>query len=572
MPTPAPALDRTMNVWGDLKSNPDLLQRTIDLLNNSPTAREQIREMNSRIGPNGDVRPIGTLPGNGAQYNNTRNQIEIGIGISRPEELAGTLAHELGHYIDDVNLDRADEWGCNPSYIGARVMTSIASEGIGAINNFRIFDEIFKSTEKKIDFIGTSEQFEAAKQAAAGFDFRTSADIENGYSQDDVAREHIGVMIGGYASSADPEKSYWDYYFDAYRFDPPSPSPAIARNYNLAITWQYIRDPFTLDLDGGGISTSGSTDSSIVFDYDGDGIRTGTGWIRAGEAFLVADRNADGVIDTGAELFGVDTLLPSGLLAKDGFSAIAPLDTNADGKIDITDTPVSAWQIAFDVNGDGIIATGETRALQFTDLMVWQDINQNGVSEASELRTLTEAGIASISTAKTVVNTNLGNGNRITGTGVFTRADGSAGGTANLDLAELRFFREYVNPPEAPASANDLPDMEGSGSVARLRVAAATDAVLNPTLRGYAAGTTRAAQRANLDALIGAWADTSAMRGSREAASDLAPAVVVQWQFAGVATYSVLDVLRLYGEGQTAPGSFQMAPAFFALNKNQTAG
>ena len=198
---------------------------------------------------------------------------------------------------------------------------------------------------------------------------------------------------------------------------------AVGQFYNLAKTWNFVRDPFTLDLDGGGISTSGSTDSSIVFDYDGDGIRTGTGWIRAGEAFLVADRNADGVIDTGAELFGVDTLLPSGLLAKDGFSAIAPLDTNADGKIDITDTPVSAWQIAFDVNGDGIIATGETRALQFTDLMVWQDINQNGVSEASELRTLTEAGIASISTAKTVVNTNLGNGNgnRITGSQRFTR-------------------------------------------------------------------------------------------------------------------------------------------------------
>ena len=45
----------------------------------------------------------------------------------------------------------------------------------------------------------------------------------------------------------------------------------------------------------------------------------------------------------------------------------------------------------------------------------------------------------------------------------------------------------------------------------------------NPTLRGFAAGETRAEQRANLDALIGAWADTSAMRGSREAASDLAP-------------------------------------------------
>jgi len=65
--------------------------------------------------------------------------------------------------------------------------------------------------------------------------------------------------------------------------------------------------------------------------------------------------------------------------------------------------------------------------------------------------------------------------------------------------------------------------MEGSGSVSRLRVAAATDPVLHPTLRGFAAGETRAEQRANLDALIGAWADTSAMRGSREAASDLAP-------------------------------------------------
>jgi len=94
----------------------------------------------------------------------------------------------------------------------------------------------------------------------------------------------------------------------------------------------------------------------------------------------------------------------------------------------------------------------------------------------------------------------------------------------------------------------------------------------NPTLRGFAAGETRAGQRANLDALIGAWADTSAMRGSREAASDLAPAVVVQWQFAGVATYSVLDVLRLFGEGQAAAGSFQMAPSLYDQSQSAEYG
>ena len=547
LPDPPPPLTPGMSnpdrsIWRNIsdpaKFDAAVFSRAIELLNASPTAREQLWDYQRAVDRQ-DANAISIIPGNSAQYDNREGRIDIGAQVgawdpgdpnsieSAARNLAGSIAHELGHYIDDANIDAGDVLFGKPGSEATWVMNRMASEGIAAINNYRILDEIKTHTGVEIWF-GPSEAAKViARQAAANHDFRTPQDIDDGYSIDDAARQRVGAEF----SSAIPSTSgngqtYWQELWQSVKAavgPGNSPSPWIAHNFNLAKNWVFTRDPFTLDLDGGGIQTSGSTDSSIVFDYDGDGIRTGTGWIRAGEAFLVADRNADGVIDTGAELFGVDTLLPSGLLAKDGFSAIAPLDTNADGKIDITDTPVSAWQIAFDVNGDGIIATGETRALQFTDLMVWQDINQNGVSEASELRTLTEAGIASISTAKTVVNTNLGNGNRITGTGVFTRADGSAGGTANLDLAELRFFREYVNPPEAPASANELPDMEGSGSVSRLRVAAATDPVLHPTLRGFAAGETRAEQRANLDALIGAWADTSAMRGSREAASDLAP-------------------------------------------------
>ncbi|MBK7897915.1 MAG: hypothetical protein IPJ99_00310 [Betaproteobacteria bacterium] len=68
------------------------------------------------------------------------------------------------------------------------------------------------------------------------------------------------------------------------------------------------RDPLALDLDGDGIETVGATGANVVlFDHDGDGLKTGTGWVKADDGLLVLDRNANGTIDTGAELFGVDT-------------------------------------------------------------------------------------------------------------------------------------------------------------------------------------------------------------------------------------------------------------------------
>ena len=143
LPAPPPPLDRSMKVWGGLKENPEVLQRTIDILNSSPTAREQIWNYERQIVPGapGSALPIGAIAGDAAAYNNRDNQIQIGTAVTAPEVIAGSIAHELGHYIDDSNLDQIDNWYGKPGYEGAWVMGRMASEGIAAINNYRILDE-----------------------------------------------------------------------------------------------------------------------------------------------------------------------------------------------------------------------------------------------------------------------------------------------------------------------------------------------------------------------------------------------------------------------------------------------
>ncbi|MEI7431786.1 MAG: hemolysin, partial [Betaproteobacteria bacterium] len=75
----------------------------------------------------------------------------------------------------------------------------------------------------------------------------------------------------------------------------------------------FLRDPLTLDLDGDGLETVGiDSTNPILFDHTGSGIKTATGWIKSDDAFLVLDRNGNGSIDNGQELFGDSTPLTSG--------------------------------------------------------------------------------------------------------------------------------------------------------------------------------------------------------------------------------------------------------------------
>jgi Ca2+-binding RTX toxin-like protein len=263
--------------------------------------------------------------------------------------------------------------------------------------------------------------------------------------------------------------------------------------------------PITFDLDGDGIETVGMvrqyaatpgaaftpTGDPIMFDHNGDGVKVNTGWIASDDGMLVLDRNSNGTIDNGTELFGNSTPLYAGGTAVDGFAALTQEDTNPDGMINNLDA-------------------------QWGNLRVWRDLNQDGISQTGELFTLDELGITSINVTKTNTTQNLADGNRIIGTGTFTKADSSTGNMADVWFANDTFTSEFSDSIPVAADVAMLPDMEGSGLVRDLQEAATLSPFLKNVLTQYSAATTRQEQMALIDQLLYTWADTSGLAATME--------------------------------------------------------
>ena len=120
--------------------------------------------------------------------------------------------------------------------------------------------------------------------------------------------------------------------------------------------------PLMLDLNGHGPLTL-SIDAGVQFDVGNRGQVATTGWVAPGNGLLVLDRNSNGVIDNGGELFGSGTLLPDGSHAVDGFAALATLDANEDGVINVQDPTFNALKVWIDANSDGVTQVAELKSL-----------------------------------------------------------------------------------------------------------------------------------------------------------------------------------------------------------------
>jgi len=134
--------------------------------------------------------------------------------------------------------------------------------------------------------------------------------------------------------------------------------------------------PIIIDVDHSGFHMTDAR-GGVVFNLLNDGVPIRISWTAANStnAFLALDRNGNGMIDNGTELFGNLTPQPSSP-NQNGFLALAEYDKQANGG-----------------NGDGVI---DNRDSIFGSLRLWQDMNHNGVSEAGELRALSSLGIDSI--------------------------------------------------------------------------------------------------------------------------------------------------------------------------------
>lgn len=196
--------------------------------------------------------------------------------------------------------------------------------------------------------------------------------------------------------------------------------------------------PIILDLAGNGFALT-SAEDGVQFDMLNNGqLHNMYGWTAAGsdDAWLVLDRNGDGLINDSSELFGNHTAQPA-TTHPNGYLALKEYDLNSDGVINASD-PV------------------------YTDLRLWRDLNHNGVSDPGELDTLAQHGVLGLSLDYRVSKAVDDHGNAFKYRANVIRAQGSVVGPRSYDV----FLVSYdPHPHKRPSGGCSGGQCDTTGSV-----------------------------------------------------------------------------------------------------------
>ncbi|GAA6192564.1 hypothetical protein [Phaeobacter sp. NW0010-22] len=131
--------------------------------------------------------------------------------------------------------------------------------------------------------------------------------------------------------------------------------------------------PIVIDLEGNGIEIT--YDNPTYFDWDADGFREKTSWVTPDDGFLVLDLNTDGTRGSGDGKIDQARELAFSLWGNEG------------------DTDLQALARAFDDNNDNILNALDA---VWSELKIWQDLDQDGETDEGELKTLSQWGITQI--------------------------------------------------------------------------------------------------------------------------------------------------------------------------------
>ncbi len=169
----------------------------------------------------------------------------------------------------------------------------------------------------------------------------------------------------------------------------------------------YANSPILLDLNGDSHVDLRPLDSlgpSVGFDWDGDGVADETAWVGPQDGFLAIDLGADG------------TAGPDGKIDQARELAFSLWNDSATSDLD-------GLRRAFDTNHDNVLDMNDAR---WSEFRVWRDLNQNGISDAGELQTMTDAGIRLINLLPSSDGAqSFADGSMITGTSSYQTVDGT---------------------------------------------------------------------------------------------------------------------------------------------------